>query len=296
MSKQKCRPILTGKTICATPELFNEGNLGRGPFQEGFSDEAQAVFDLMDTDPPTALKNIMATFIDSQVASGNFALLIQFILYGMDTAANSVINWISSSFNAVNAGSPHVAWSGVSHSGFAGFSPDGATLYVNSGIASDDFNQDDLRDGVWLFTSDDATDLPVFFGVREGASANDQFMEQLPTTSSNVISRANVGTSLSLTTEPGDVFQDHTLYEIVRPDSANQDFDKNGVQIVTAANASAGQATINIFDGGLNLNGSLSLPMDINITARYVAPDTGFDSVDFHANLLIMLQSMGIEA
>jgi len=36
MAKEKCRPILTGKTICATPELFNEGNLGKGPFQGGF--------------------------------------------------------------------------------------------------------------------------------------------------------------------------------------------------------------------------------------------------------------------
>ncbi len=36
MGKERCRPILTGKTICSTPELFNEGNLGKGPFQGGF--------------------------------------------------------------------------------------------------------------------------------------------------------------------------------------------------------------------------------------------------------------------
>ncbi len=294
MAKEKCRPILTGKTICATPDLFNEGNLGKGPFQ-GFSAEAQAVFDLMDSDPPVALKTIMATFIDSQVASGNFALLVQFILYGMDTAANSVINWVSASFNAINVGSPHTPWSGVAHSGFAGFGPDGATLYMNAGIQPTDFLRDDFRDGLWLFTNDDSSDTPVLFGCRGASTAGDHFMEQLPISRSGLVSKANTNVGdVLITTEPGDLFQDHSLYEIVRPDSSNQDFDKNGVQLGTEADASDEHRAVDIYDGAFNNNGSVILHMDVNITARYVAPNTGFDSVNFHANLLIMLQSMAV--
>ncbi len=288
----KCK-IVRGKEVCPKPDLFMSKYLDKGIFHD-FSIEALEVFDLMDTDPPTELKETMATFIDSQVASGNWALMLpyQFILYGMDTAANSVINWMNANFNAVNAGSPHVQWS-VGHSGFAGFSPDGATLYVNAGIAPDALGQDDVRVGVWLFTNDDAG-AAALFGARDGVAATDLFIQQLGG-GNKYDCAANSSNRVDFVITPG-VLLDHSFYEVTRPDSANQALFENGVQLATDTDASTGLGSVNIYDGGFNLSGSLSTAMDCNLTARYVAPNTGFDPVNFHANLLIMLQSMGIEA
>ncbi len=260
----------------------------------GFSADAQAVFDLMDSDPPAALKTIMATFIDSQVAIGNWAVMIQFVLYGMDTAGNSVINWKSTSFNALNVGSPHTVWSGPAHSGFAGFSPDGATLYVNSGIAPDDIGQDDVRFGVWMFTNDDGAGNNVLMGTRDVSTDDAIIFRQFPGT--RLIIQVNCGLGNQLFYNAEDVFADNTFHEIVRPDSSNQAYWRAGVQRGTGADASQGRSSHNIYDGANNNQGTASLELDCNITARLATANTGFDGLDFYTNLLIMLQSMGIEA
>lgn len=288
----KCK-IVKGREICPKPNLFMAGYLGRQPFVEGFSPEALAVFALMDSDPPLALKNIMATFIDSQVASGNWAIITQFILYGMDTAANSVINWLSSSFDAVNVGSPHTIWSGTGHSGFAGFSPDGATLYVNAGISANDIGLDDFRTGVWLFTNDDSG-ANILVGAREAATT-DTFLQQNPAGNTNII-RVNTNQGTLTFAEPDGDLDEHSLHEVVRPDSANMALWKNGVQLATQATVSNVVSTLNLYDGAFNNNGTASNHMDCNITARHTTINTGFDPVNFYNNLLIMLQSMGVEA
>ncbi len=55
-----------------------------------YSATAQAVFANMPDALTTPVKNAIAAFVDSQVLSGNWNLLIDFVYGGLNTQANSL--------------------------------------------------------------------------------------------------------------------------------------------------------------------------------------------------------------
>ncbi len=240
MGKEKCRPILTGKTVCATPELFAEGNLGRGPFQEGFSETVQGVFNLMDTDPsPIELKNIMATAIDALVDSGDWDEIEQ-LMAVLDTSANSLIDWIGTqNFLAVASPTfdPYDFWEF-----------NGTTQYLNSQL-SPSTNSKALQD---------SAEYGAFNVSHDGPSGNEFLIgENTAGTRRTTIFSDAVGGDLNchvhqatnLTDASESSFAANSMYAARRPDSANVELWKNGVQVDTQAIGSTVKGTNSIYIG-----------------------------------------------
>ncbi len=232
----------------------------------GFSSEAQAVFDLMDTDPDPALKILMATFIDSQVLSGNFALMDFFQFYAMDTAANAVINWIGNYSNGLLVNSP-------TFDAFDGITGDGATEYIDTQYnpTNDGVNvgQDDIQVGVWVVDNLDGAGEQFLFGgstlIRVKQQATPRLQGALSTASFNTF-QANL-------------FLDNTLYTIKRVDALNQIGIENSAEI-SAAQASTGVETVDI----KVLKGQAG-NINAKVACGYAAGAVGFNTTNFHSNL-----------
>lgn len=251
----------------------------------------QTVLDLLDSDPPLAFKQAMNTFINSQASaeggSGNWELMNEFIMYGMDTEANSLIGWrgVATAINVSSA--PHVPWSGAGHLGFAGFEPDGAASYINTSIPPDNLGQDDCIGGVWLFTEDASGG--ILFGVQS-LSANTRY--QLLESGASVFYRVNSSASASLTAS----FPNNSLLSIARSASNSQEYIVNATQTDIEADGSVDISTLNIADGAFNNDGAATSFFDGKLTMRYFATNTGFDRTNFFDNLLIFLQELVIES
>ncbi len=246
-----------------------------------FSATAQAVFDLMNTDPPLALKTIMAAFIDSQVASGNWDFLDCFQFYGMDTEANALIDWIGTSDGINVNGTTFVA------NNF--FSPDGVTKFINSGFQpltdGTNFVQDSGLMGAYLVAhrSDGslATGLQAAGGVRR---------TQIRETAGDIVWSINDGTN----NPSGDIYIDESFYLARRTGVANSELFRNGVSISTNVTVSISIHDFAIYVGAQNNGGSTTFPMDCDLSCFVVGGNNSFDQEDFFDNLLIMLQTLGI--
>jgi len=244
-------------------------------FLKPTSPTAQAVIDLMDTDPPVALKNIMAVFIDSQVASGNWALMDCFQFYAMDTAANAVINWIGNFSNGLLVNSPV-------HDPFDGITGDGITQFITTQYNPTDdginVGQDNLMTGVFCVDNLDVRTIKYLFG--NGASTFILMRQSVtPTRLEYFINDSTAG---SLGTE---VFQDNTLVSVERFEAATKRIRVDAVS-ATASVASTGFANDDIdvlAQGGAN-------HLNAKVASFYVSASTsgGFDYDNFKTNHAII--------
>ncbi len=249
-------------------------------WETGFSSDAQAVFDLMDSDPPAALKTLMATFIDSQVLSGNFALLDCFQFYAMDTVANAVINWIGNFSNGLLVNSPI-------HDPFDGITGDGVNQDINTQYnptvdSTVGVGQNDLQFGGWLVNNLDIGNAS-FFGGTDGAG--DVHLEQ-----------RSVGPFLrhrmnnTVTNNSGAIlFQDDKLYSMRRTASGNYDvlIDKVAVNNLRASTALCNIDIHVLSNSGANfINGK--------VACGYACKPTGFNHDDFFDNLEIMIDETAL--
>ncbi len=243
-------------------------------WETGFSAEAQAVFDLMDSDPPAALKVLMATFIDSQVLSGNFALLDCFQFYAMDTAANAVINWIGNFSNGLLVNSPVF-------DPFDGITGDGTTSFINTqyNATADGINisQNNAIAGAWVVDNIDATtsELKLLEGGIISLSQN------LGLT--RLRFRMNDGTSTDLGTQ---VFLNGKLYSISRVDSANKKLFEDSTEINTAAVASTALANA---DTNVLANDAAGQELEAKVACFYIGAGVGFDLGNFQSNLSTLI-------
>ncbi len=240
-------------------------------WETGFSAAAQDVFDLMPTDPPVALKNIMAVFIDSQVASGNFALMDCFQFYAMDTAANAVINWIGNFSNGLLVNSPV-------HDPFNGITGDGITQFIttqyNPTVDGINVSQDNILMGVFCVDNLDVRTIRYLFG---NGVVTFILMRQsvIPTRLEYFVNESTAG---SLGTE---VFQDNTLVSAERFEAATKRIRVDGVS-ATASIASTGFANDDI---DVLAQGGLS-HLNAKVASFYTSASTigGFDYDNFRTN------------
>ncbi len=251
---------------------------------EAFSSEAQAVFDLMPTDPPPALKNAMAIFIDSQVASGNFALLDVFQFYGMDTEANALIDWIGT-IDAINVNSTTFVANNF-------FSPDGATKYINAGFTPTIHGSNFVRNSAVLGA----------YLVANRTAGNKTFLGELTSTpgtrrdyvrknAGNIIWQVNADGNEAFAAD----YIDESLYLIFRTGSVTGDLFRNAVSIDPISDASLAPLSDKpSFIGALNNDGSAAEFTDCDVACFVAGGGAGFDQSNFFNNLLIMLQTLGI--
>jgi len=208
----KCR-IIRGREVCPKPNLFMESYLGKGIYPL-FSAAADDVFDLMPTEPLPQLKSIMAKFIDSQVASGNWpeptvpgsGLMDCFQFYAMDTAANAVINWIGDFSNGLLVNSP-------THTPFTDILGNGTNQYINTQYNPTDdgvnIGQDNLMAGVFVVDNLDTNTNKRLFGFD---STVDFFTRQQ--TSPDIVRFS--ANDISLRSTGSTTYLDNTLYSLER--------------------------------------------------------------------------------
>jgi len=213
----------------------------------GFSAEAQAVFDLMDTDPPKDLKRVMAIGIDEMVADGNFAELGQ-LLVVLDTSANSLIDWIGNQ-NALAVNSPIF-------DAFDFWEFNGTTQYINTQLTpsvNTRATQNSADYGVFVVSHDTPSGTEVIMGERTNASRN----VTVASTGAAITTQVHQQVGLSDATEAS--FASNSLYSGRREDSANVELFKNGVQVDSGAIVSTIQGVRPIYFGARNAVGTADL-------------------------------------
>jgi hypothetical protein len=249
-----------------------------------YSVAAAAVFALMPDAIGTALKNAMATFIDSQVTSGNWTLLDCFQFYGLNTEINSLKDW-KGNFNASlvnganwNSGS-NVNTDGVNDYVDTGFIPSSATKYL----------QDNARTGVWVKTWGHAAGVTkILFGCGDGTR-----FTSLAESSANVLNRTMNSTSTSASYNGETVFSNGALYEIKRVASTTSTLEKNGSNVDSDSQTSNGRPTTRIYLGARNNNGTADLFSNSQFICFYAGQGTTFDAANFYSNLQTLISTVG---
>lgn len=237
-----------------------------------FSQTARDVFALMPTPPPRALKRLMANFIDSQVASGNFALIDCFQFYAMDTAANAVINWIGNFSNGLFVNSPD-------HDPFKGVTSDGVTQSVNTQYnpTADGINVaiNDLQFGAWMVDN-------LSVGSNDRLFGSSLIRMDQHSTGMRMRSNSNV----TVIHQAQTVFNDNTLYSGRRVEAANQILIEDAVGNTTANNSTGLQ----------NVDIILLTTLNAKIGCCYFSGAVGFDTANFQTNLKILIDATALLA
>jgi hypothetical protein len=251
-----------------------------------YSNEAEAVFALMDSAPPVWLKNKMNTYINFLVADGNWVLLKQLLFYAMDTEANSLVDWLGF-VNAVNINStPHTPVT-EAHAGFAGFSPDGISKYINTKLKNSDTEQDNACGQAWLFTNTDKDNQALFGSQNSFSVACYTGVISLARINQAETSGANSGVSN---------FSQHTLTGGRRSAADKVDWIENGVEIATNNRVSVVPTNNEIFSGAKNNVGVADFFLNGNLCMNIVHQNNGFNYLAFYNRTLSFLQNLGIEA
>lgn len=241
----------------------------------GFSPAALATFALMPTQPPPALKKVMAIFIDSQVASGNWpnpsipgsGLMDCFQFYAMDTAANAVINWIGSFSNGLFVNSP-------THDPFRGVTGDGVTESISTQYnpTGDGINvsQNDFQFGAWMVDNLSVVSNARLFG---------NVLVRMDQHSTGLRMRSN--SNVTVVHQAQTTFTDGKLYSGRRVEAANQILLEDDI----------GNTTANVSTGLLNGSVDLITTLNCKIGCSYFSGAIGFDTTSFKTNLKILIDA-----
>ena len=252
----------------------------------GFSAETQAVFSIMPdfASMSDGLKYPMNTFINSQVASGNWPLLDEFQFYGMNSEANALRGWKGYA-TATKVNSP--TWNSGSN-----YELDGGGKYLNTGIrpsTAAGATQNDTMFFVWIKNWFHlAGSTRVIMGCQNATSVS-----YLAQSSANQINRVcnSANTIAGYNTES--VFSNSSLYVVAREDSGNVKLYKNGVQVDTDAVTSNGEVNLDLFLGARNNNSTADLFANCQVIACGYGRAVGFNHSNFYTNLQTLINTLG---
>jgi hypothetical protein len=256
----------------------------------GYSETAEAVFALMDSDPPVWLKNKMNTYINGLVSDGNWTLLKQLLFYAMDTEANSLVDWLGF-VNAVNVNStPHTPVT-EAHVGFAGYTTNGTTNYLNRVLKPSDMVQNNIFVSSYLFETLSAANSVHLFSSRVLNGLN-MFIRQNTTPNKGYCVNSS---SVNTRDYSASLFQNNKLYTLSREVSTDMRVLENGVEQDTINQVSTTPSAQPIWDSVLNANGTPSSFFSGKICMVASGKGIGFNHLAFYNRTLAFLQDLGIE-
>ena len=254
------------------------------------SAETQAVLDRMSGTIPNNYKSALNTFINTLVASGDYAQIQEIVFYGMNTEANSLIGW-KGVRNASKQGSP--TWAATT--GFTCsnnnainsnlvLSTDGGSLYTqNSGAFS-----------VHLLRSDQHSVATYIFGGNTTSANQLKFFQQgLLGDKRYAINSGNVNLSDG---SDGGYFTDNTIHTVRRTAATGSGSTatlRNGVVGVSLNNTSAGLSTQQVGVAHLNTSGSRSDWFPGQFTMHMIH-SPNLNLVTFSTAYQTLLSSLGI--
>lgn len=282
----KCRTI-KGKEICPQRGLFQQGYLGRGPFQEGFSDTSLIVFARFPTDPPNNLKTLLDIFINSQAlaegGSGNFELTKEIQFHRMDTEANSKIGWMGLR-NAVSINAP--PWTQAT-----GFSNDGLTKVMETNVRQTDLDSGNNGFGfVCGANRQIAGGRKTMIGCQTGLAI---MRVDQDNTGNQIRYNAQTNSNRSAALDGG-LFVSGKHYMSVNPivDVVSGDLWVNGILVNTGVIVTRATGASTFILGADNDDGVLINFCDADVWVSFWVTDNGFDYLDFFTNLDILINSL----
>lgn len=260
-----------------------------------YSEEAQAVFNLM-VDPLTDnQKNAIAKFIDHQVAVGNWdatkTKVNRFFCFGGLSAANALIDWTGRE-NASLISTP--AWNSAT-----GFTTTNTALINTNFVPNTDMvagGQNDQHYGVWAKNiTTNATGS--FFGCRGATTTHWLFLRQ-NTATEDLDCRVHSNTSNSATYFRNvitSIAKSDYCAGISRTSSTAQRVRMNGQIIATdAANSSTGRpATHPIYVGGENQQGVIGSVLNADYLGWWSTIDSTLNHEEWSLGIEQLMYDLG---
>jgi hypothetical protein len=209
----------------------------------GYSTEATTVFGRMNTAPPTAYKDAMATFIDSLVTNGIWGKIDEIQCPALDTSANGLVGWKGVS-NATLVG-------GVTHTPKVGHVHNGTNGYTNTGFIPSTMGvqyQDTSAFLARLYTS---VSVPASIGVSGvyPADVNARVNLVFPSDGGNTSMRLNTTTSLTFTGKTA--YNTNTLYTQYRT-ASTQYLYQGATESFSGPSGGGYLSDIALFEGAAN--------------------------------------------
>lgn len=234
----------------------------------GFSPEAQAVINRM-TGLTDNEKTYISTFVDAEVANGNWTLIDEFWCFGLVTAANALVGWISKT--ATNNGATKTA---------NGFSFNGTSDYIDSNynpnVDSINYVQDDAMIEAYMYSTSSE-------GVLMGALAGENVQMRQRTTG-QFFNSGTFNQSVAI--------QALDLASFSRINSTNVTVRKNGVTEATPAIVSTGIPTGSFYIGARS--GGTALYFGGVLSTVLIGAAIGFDHSSHNTNINTLLTSLGV--
>jgi len=241
----------------------------------GFSEEALLVFALMSTELSAPLKKIINRFINSQVASGNWALLGQLFVV-LDTQANSLTDWLGNQ-NGLAVNSPVF-------DAFDSWTFDGSTNYINCQLVLASIPNTALNDaevGAWV-VSHNAGGTQALVGSRVSSTRESNIRH-----STNTLAKMNSG---SVNTIIEAAMDSGTLYSVYRVDAVNQVIVKDGVGASLAISSNAESSQPYAW-GARKTTGATDQFLNAK-SALFYAGSGNIDTLNLFNNINIMITSI----
>ena len=245
----------------------------------GYSTTAQGVFDLMDTDPSIAVKDLTAAFIDSQASaeggSGNWELGDQFLCFRMGSEPNGLVDWFGNQ-NALAVGSPMF-------NAFDGFILTG-TEYINSqrALLAGLPTLNNVVTGIWNVGVN-----PTGMGVAARTANNTK--HQMNSTGTGINVALNNASSSSYAEND---FATNSLYLLHRDQNTIFKMFKNGVSQGNLSFVSVSAAAISEYIGARNLSGVADTFFTGTLGCFWRGKAVGFDHSNFYSNLNTMMTGL----
>jgi len=243
----------------------------------GFSQDARTVFDLMDTEPPSSLKVIMATGIDALVANGDWDNMNSLLIV-LDTLNNSLINWKGGT-NAVAINSPVFT-------AFEAITFDGATNHIDTQISSGIV--DDNYSGVYINQTSQTGNNRALFGAR--ASTRFYFIRAV----SGIIQSRNHLAGI-ITMQGSNAWLSDGYYSHTRRSLTDHEAFINGISVGTDTTLKTNQTNTFIFIGAYSNVGSPTEFWAGGISG-YIRGNSSVDDLFVHTTLKTMIDDIRLLA
>jgi hypothetical protein len=237
-----------------------------------YSAEAQAVFTNMPDVLPNGVKQAIATYVDAEVASGNWDLIVDFGYLGLNTQANSLKGFK----NVANPSLTNAVWNS-----YEKVSCNGTNAYINWGFIPNNiaaFQLNNCALGVHIDVNQHTAAADLFGCIEVGTNTRQIDMAQSGSAGSTLTARINAGNS-NTTYSSDNIFDNGARYAVRRTASNATAILKAGTVLATGTTASVAKAQIAPFIGARNQDGTPSAGSYIKSSFKYwiVYQPTGFN-------------------
>lgn len=254
-----------------------------------YSAEAQAAFAAIEGSGDTlstSEKLAVSRFVDREVSRGNWSKIKTFVAFaGLSTQAKSLRDWKGLQHSSNTTSTP---WAQST-----GFTTNGTTGYIRTGfVPSTRFSSStNACFGIAIKSFLSSTSANASLIGSYGSSVNNQMMIKTDTS----LVRVQLGSVGHVLGGMGAI-QNNSQYCVSRVDNSYVRPRVNG-QYSNTENVSSTLTALSdaeLWIGGRNNNGTLSLPSSAQFTYWFACDETGFDHAGFYFDVTMLMMELGV--